>query len=317
VSATKSLVFRARANLAKLGLARDEPCADVQRSLLAAHDARRRASAQVYRHVAGCRDCRVLRRRLLAGRRGMAALSPAPLVLVLAGLAGRDLTGGAATAKLAAGGAAGVVLVGGLGFGTHVFSGGDPAPLEIRSGALPGGVVASGAPLPRGTAVVLRKVVLPASTTRHPSLAVSCPAGLHIADLLPPLGTRLSVTYAPSNVVGVSRRATVVFERAALARRATVTVGALCKAPDARGSIVASAGTAARAAGAAVTTTAPGHWAHVRAAGGYLRSRPGGTLRGSVRERQPVWVLGSAHGWSSVVADTGERGWVATSQLSR
>src|SRR3712207_7707357 len=43
VPATKSLVFRARANLAKLGSARDAPCARIERALVEAHDARRRA----------------------------------------------------------------------------------------------------------------------------------------------------------------------------------------------------------------------------------------------------------------------------------
>jgi len=91
---------------------------------------------------------------------------------------------------------------------------------------------------------------------------------------------------------------------------ASTRVSILCRAPDARGSIVA--GSPLTAAPTTGTTLR-----RVRVERSELRVRPGGAAVGSVRFGQPVQALGRAMptGWQRILTDTGDTGWVRTSVL--
>jgi RNA polymerase sigma factor (sigma-70 family) len=301
--ATKNLVHRARTNLVKQRAARSHDCDEVRRDLLEAHDAGRRASAATYRHLAGCSECRSFRGGLRDTRRAAAILSPVPLLVVAFGL----ITGKAAAAtakgaiaKSAATTAAGVaVAAGAVGVGVQVFTAGDPAPQSATSRALPSGRVVKGAALPRGTAIVRRTVSLGGGGT---TVALACPPGLRVADLIGARGA--SASYAPGTVVGVSRSARVIVEPRTGAKTGQVTL--LCKAPDPSGSIVAGGGASA----------ASGTPLKVIATRAELLRRPGGAAVGSVRLGQPVRATGRTRsGWLEIVTDTGEQGWVRAKTL--
>jgi len=301
--ATKNLVHRARTNLVKQRAARSHDCDEVRHDLLEAHDEGHRASAATYRHLAGCAECRAFRGRLRDTRKAAAILSPVPLMVVVFGL----LTGKAAAAtakgamvKSAATAAAGVaVTAGAVGVGVQVFSAGHPAPQSATSRALPSGRVVKGAALPRGTAIVRREVSLTGGGT---TIALACPPGLRVADLIGARGA--SASYAPGTVVGVSRSAHVIVEPRTGAKTGQVTL--LCKAPDPSGSIVAGGGASA----------ASGTPMKVIVARADLLQRPGGAAVGSVRLGQPVRTTGRMrNGWLEIVTDTGERGWVRGSTL--
>jgi RNA polymerase sigma factor (sigma-70 family) len=301
--ATKNLVHRARTNLVKQRAARSHACDEVRRDLLAAHDDGRRASAATYRHLAGCAECRAFRGRLRDTRRAAAILTPIPLMVVAFGL----ITGKAAAAtakgamvKSAATAAAGVAITAGaVGVGVQVFTAGDPAPQSATSRALPSGSVARGAALPKGTAIVRRDVTL---TGGGATVALACPPGLRVADLIGARGA--SASYAPGTVVGVSRRAQVIVEPRSGAKTGQVSL--LCKAPSASGSIVAGGGASA----------ASGTPMKVAVARADLLERPGGAAVGSVRLGQPVRATDrSRAGWVEIVTDTGEQGWVRARTL--
>jgi len=212
----------------------------------------------------------------------------------------------AATAGAGAALAAGVV-VGGL----EVFGPGEPAPQSAKSIALVQGGVAKGAPLPPGTSVVRRSLQFDAAARRSPGVStvtLPCPPGLRVADLLSRRGA--SVSYARETIVGWSRTARVAVTP--LPGTAATQVSILCKAPDARGSIVA--GSPLRAPGAAGTRIL-----RVRVARSELFERPGGAAVGSVRFGQPVQTLGRAtqSGWRRVRTDTGATGWVRAHALGK
>ena len=136
---------------------------------------------------------------------------PMPLMVVAFGL----LTGKAAAVtakgamvKGAATAAAGVAITAGaVGVGVQVFTAGDPAPQSATSRALPSGSVAKGGALPKGTAIVRRTVSL---DRRRPTIALACPPGLRVADLIGARGA--SARTRRGTVVGVSRSARVVVE---------------------------------------------------------------------------------------------------------
>ena len=311
--ATKNLVHRARANLIKHEEARSTDCHDVRVALLEGHDEGRRASAATYRHVATCRACRSFRAGLKDTSRAAAMLVPAPLLLVAIGLvAGKFGAAGAkgAMLKTAATAGAGAALAAGVVVGgLEVFGPGEPAPQSAKSIALVQGGVAKGAPLPPGTSVVRRSLQFDAAARRSPGVStvtLPCPPGLRVADLLSRRGA--SAFYARETIVGWSRTARVVVKP--LPGTAATQVGILCKAPDARGSIVA--GSPLAATGAAGTRIL-----RVRVARSELFERPGGAAVGSVRFGQPVQTLGGATqpGWRRVRTDTGATGWVRARAL--
>lgn len=242
--AARSLVHRARVGLTKLELGRGTPCALVREELIAAHDARRRAPARAIRHLAGCGACRDFRTALRAERRAFALLAPGPLMLLggTMGLGALKLgVGHGAVTKASAGATAGVLAVGGVAGGLalapEVFRAGDPAPVALRSPALPAAGLARGAALPGGTAVVRRTVALRGQVRVHPDVRLGCPAGLAVGDLLAPGGARLDVGYTPDTIIGLSRSARIRLRSAPLPHDATATVAILCKRPDAGGSL--------------------------------------------------------------------------------
>ncbi len=307
--ATKNLVHRARTNLVKHEEARSTDCQDVRLALLEAHDEGRRASAAAYRHVATCRGCRTFRAGLKDTSRAVAMLVPAPLILIAIGLvAGKVGAAGAKGAMLKTGATAtaGAALATGMVVGAlQVFGPGDPAPQSAKSLALPAGHVAKGAPLPAGTSMIRRPVRVDRTSTGAGTVALACPAGLRVADLL--ASPDATVAYAPETIPGWSQTARVNVEPGRGAASTRVTV--LCRAPDAFGSIVA--GWPASAAGAG------GRLRHIRLQRAELLERPNGAAVGSVRYRQPVLTLGLATkaGWQRIRTDTAETGWVRTAVL--
>jgi hypothetical protein len=239
-------------------------------------------------------------------------LVPAPLLLIAIGvLAGKLGAAGAKGAMLKTGAtaAAGAALATGMMVGAlEVFGPGDPAPQSAQSLALPTGHVAKGAPLPGGTSVIRRPIRFANGLTRVTSVTLHCPPGLLVADLLHLRGA--GAAYAPGTIPGSSRSARVIVKPR---RGVTSTrVSVLCKAPDARGSIVAASPlTAARAAGRPIL--------HVHVERSELLLRPRGAAVGSVRFAQPVQPLGRATnaGWQRIRLDTGLTGWVRTTVLGR
>jgi RNA polymerase sigma factor (sigma-70 family) len=131
----------------------------------------------------------------LAGRLGALRGRWGDLAGRLGALRGRrgDLAGGvsvrfaggmAATAKAAAGTAAVLAALGAAALGgTLVFKAGDPSPVAIQSPVIPGGTLRAGTPLPVGTAIVAKTARL---RRGRATVALACPAGERVADLLPP-----------------------------------------------------------------------------------------------------------------------------------
>ena len=223
--ATRSLVHRARGALTRAAEGRALGCHDVRSDILEAHDQRRRPKARTVRHLATCPTCRALQTALRSQRRSLAAL--APPVGLIAALGGFGIAGWHAKAT-----AMGTTAVVAAGVSVELFQAGDPAPLGVQSIALPGKQVAAGAPLPDGVAVVRGVVSYPEVRT----VTLACPPGLRLADLLPPDGARVGARYAPTTTIGADQSGEIVLSGAA--RDAEVTVAALCRRPDAAGSIV-------------------------------------------------------------------------------
>ena len=304
VPATRSLVHRARANLVKAADARDAGCEEVREDLDRAHDEGRRASAKTYRHLAACRGCRTYRAGLRRIGETTRLLLPAPALFVVGGaLLGAVKTSGGAGGGASAGGAGlkagGVAAAAALvaGGATQVFGPGAPSPVSARSDVA---TLVRGAPVPAGTAVVTRRVVVPAAgeTAR---LTLSCPEGTVAAELLPSRPSRLS--HGMTTVPGTARSATVVLAGDDAVRRATVRV--LCKRPGPAGSLLADP-LPFTARAAARTTCAPRT---------YLRARPGGAVSASTFQGQPLVVLRADGGWRRVRADSGETGWLPAQSL--
>ena len=303
--ATKSLVFRARANLVREREARTEDCDGVRAALLDAADAGRRAPASALRHIAHCAPCRAYRRDLRLTDRAVALLIPGPLILM--GLGALSLAGkGTAVKATVAAGSLAVAGAGTFALGTTVFGPGDRSPSNVESPAVSQRHLAAGERIPAGTAIVRRVLDLPAGPGKRSAVELTCPAGMRVADLLPPRGARLAVTYAPGTVVGASRTARIAFEPARLTRRTRVVLEMLCKRPNEAGSVVAA------------DQRPAGKMTHrVKADEALLRSQPGGPAIGSVRRDQPVRVIAQDGGWREVVTDLGERGWVRATALRR
>jgi RNA polymerase sigma factor (sigma-70 family) len=304
---TKSLVFRARANLLREREARFEDCAEVRMQLIEAADAHRRAKPQTLRHVAKCPACREFRRELKASNRAIAILDPGILLIGLGagGGAFKWLAGKGAAAKATAAATASVAVVGVAVIGTQVFGPGDPSPVSVKSPAVPSGRLAAQQPVPAGTSIVRQTLLIAAGEGEREQAVIACPEGLRVADLLPPTGAKLRVAYSSSTVVGESRVAHVNLTGPALAQQTKVTVSVLCRRATAAGSIRAADQRSART---------PTH--RVTAREELLLVRPGGEASGSVRRGQPVTVVRTQGSWSRVVTDSGRAGWLPASVLA-
>jgi RNA polymerase sigma factor (sigma-70 family) len=313
VRASKNLANRARENLARRADARGTACVQVRDDLLSAHERRRRASAQAHRHLATCRDCRNFRAHLGTMRSALRMLDPgpaiAPFATLLGGWAALSGAGAGAGLKLAAAGAVSAALAGGaLEFSEQVAGPGERAPFTVRSAIFTGGLGA-GERVPHGSAIVTRKLTLAADTRRHPAISLPCPAGTRVAGLTPDAGTaRVGYGYAASTLVGTSTSARIVFEAQRLAAPAAVTVGTLCKRPDAAGSLLAAPAFAAAK-----------RVHRVCARRAYLFETPGQYVVGTVFRGQPVVVKvhDKSRRWTRVVTDAGVRGWLRSSAVSK
>lgn len=100
---------------------------------------------------------------------------------------------------------------------------------------------------------------------------------------------------AAETIVGASTAAVVLVEPTPV----SLTIAVVCKRPGADGSILAA------------PVTGAGRPATVCVDRAYLRRRPGGAVIGSLTRAQPVAVRASRDGWREVIADSGDRGWVA------
>jgi RNA polymerase sigma factor (sigma-70 family) len=312
VKASKNLANRARENLARRADARGAACATVRADLLRAAERRRRASAHAHRHLATCRDCRRFRAQLGEVRGALRLLSPgpalAPLATLLGGWTALGGAGAGAGLKLAAAGAVTAALAGGaVEFSEQVALPGERAPFTVRSAIFTGGYQAGGGHVPRGTAIVTRKLTLGAGTS-HPSVTLPCPAGTRVAGLAPVAGgPRVGYGYSPGTLLGSSTSATIVFERHRLRAPAALTVGTLCKRPDALGSLLA-----------APAFVAAKRVHRVCADRAYLYETPGEFVVGTVFRDQPLVVKthDRSRKWLRVVTDAGVRGWVRRSVVS-
>lgn len=312
VPAAQMLATRARENLLKTRAARDADCADVRAELLDAHERGVRPSEHALRHVAGCDACRAYRDDLRGLSARLQALNPVVGLPLLAGVAKLVAGGGGKTAAAGAAALAIAATGGVLVLSTDVSDSGEPAPFVLKGvKPLTGRSVSTGQPVPPGTAVVTARVRVPAGAPPagdRRSVTMSCPAGMKVAGLQAP-EQRLPLGYGLSKgtVIGYSRRARVDFGRADLPRDHDVTVGVLCRRPDANGSIADNP-----------RTTRPGEQAgRVCDASAYLYREPGKTFVGTVFKGQPVSVLrrDDSGQWARVVSDTRNRGWMKVSSL--
>jgi RNA polymerase sigma factor (sigma-70 family) len=121
IPAVKSLLVRARVNLAQASEARDTACAHIREDLILSHDRGVRTSGVARRHMRDCSDCRRFRSEVRGVNRSLASLAPTlgPLG-VIANLLGLGGGGGAAAGGGAAGGGA---AAGAAGTGTVASTG--------------------------------------------------------------------------------------------------------------------------------------------------------------------------------------------------
>jgi hypothetical protein len=242
----------------------------------------------------------------------MRILSPGPVIAPLATLLGGWTALGGAGAgaglKLAAAGAVSAALAGGaLQFSEQVAGPGERAPYTVHSAIFTAGLQA-GDQVPRGSAIVTRKLTLAPGTEQHPSIALPCPAGTRVAGLTPGAGSaRVGYGYSPGTIVGMSTTARIVFEGRRLAAPAQATVGTLCKRPDAAGSLLA------------VPAFAAAKRVHrVCADRAYLYETPSQFVVGTVFRGQPVVIKKRDRSgrWLRVVTDAGVRGWLRSKAVS-
>ena len=264
--ATRSLVHRARAALTRAAEGRSIGCTDVRPDIFDAYDRRRRPTARTLRHLATCPACRALQSALRTQRRKLAVLTPPAGLLALVGVGARrsrSCSGPTARPRWPR------RWRSSLASRSRSSRRDGLRRWRSRRPRAPGP-----RPRRRGTDSLRHGDRAPlASFPEQRSVALGCPDGMRLADLLPPAGGRVSAHYA-GTPIGAEQAARVVLTGASGAR---VTVAALCRRPDAQGSIV----DASRLRSVPAVAT-------VRAAG-ELREAPGSsTLRGSVRRGEPV-----------------------------
>jgi RNA polymerase sigma factor (sigma-70 family) len=286
--ASRSLVYRAREALTRADAAREARCEDVRFALLRAHDEKRRAPVSALKHVAGCGACRAFRTELKHNRSTLRALVPGPLLLVAALPAAK-----AVLAKPAVTGAVALVAAGGAAYELHqhVFGPGDPTPIPLTGVALPHGRLAAGAPLPARTALITASAPAAASSAQ-----LDCPAGMRVAGLVPAPGSKRSLGFDPSTVVGASTTARVLFG----AGDGATDIAILCRIPSSNGSVRASSA-------AAASHHLVIHACRRRTT---LSTAPGGPASGTVTASEPLTILAGRSGWLRVRTDAGRHGWI-------
>jgi hypothetical protein len=287
----------------------------VRAALLDAHERGVRPSEHALRHVKGCDACRAYQRDIRRLSTQLQALNPALGLPIVAGLV-KVLGGSGAKTAVAAGAAAVVIAATG---GVVVLSSdtaktGDPAPFRVKGFVpLSGKPVTTAAPIPSNTAVVTARVRLAAGAPKadeRRSVTLACPQGMKVAGFQSP-EQRLPLSYGLSKdtIFGYSSRGRIHFGRAILPRSYEVTVGLLCRRPDASGSIVDNPRLPRRG-------ERPGRLCADRE---YLYHSPGKTFVGTVDKGQPLSIQRrSASGrWVHVVTDAHNAGWLRASGLCR
>ncbi|HUR85603.1 MAG TPA: sigma-70 family RNA polymerase sigma factor [Solirubrobacteraceae bacterium] len=270
VPAAQMLATRARENLLKTRAARDADHADIREALLDAHERGVRPSEHVLRHVRACDACRAYGRELRRLSKQLQALNPGLVALPIIGAIAKVLGGGGG--KVVVAGAAALAL------------------------AATGGVL------------VLADDRFEAGERR--SVTVTCPSAMKVAGMQAPEQTLpLSYGLSKGTIIGFSRKARIDFGRARLDRSYDVTVGVLCRRPDANGSIASNPRLPQRG-------EQPGR---ICLDSEILYRAPGKLFVGTVFRSQPVSIQRrSASGnWVRVVPDVGSGGWVKAGALCR
>ena len=312
VAATQMLASRARENLIKTRAARDADCDVVRETLLDAHERGVRAPEHALRHVKGCDACRAYRADIRKLSKQLQALNPALGLPLLAG-AVKLLGGGGGKAVVAAAAAVAIAVSGGVVvLSTDTSRSGDPAPFTLKGVApLVGRSVTTGQSVPRGTALVSARVRVPAGAPpagSSRSVTLACPPGMKVAGFADP-EQRFPMTYGlrDDTIFGYSTRGRIVFGRAILPRDYDVTVGLLCRKPDANGSIAVNPRLpqAGERAGRVCDSSA------------YVYRAPGRTFIGSVYKGQPVSIVRRDRSgeWALIISDMRMRGWMRAAAL--
>jgi RNA polymerase sigma factor (sigma-70 family) len=314
VAAAQMLATRARESLVKTRAARDADCADVRAALLDAHERGVRPSEHALRHVKGCDACRAYQRDIRDLSRQLRALNPALGLPLLAGFA-KVVGGGGGKAAVAAAGAAVIVIAatgGVIVLSSHTAKPGDPAPFALKGiKPIAGKAVTTSDPLPSDTALVTARVRVPAAAPargKRRSVTLACPAGMKVNDLQAP-EQRIPLSYGLSKgtITGYSTRARIDFGRAVLPHDYEVTVGIMCRRPDANGSMMVNP-----------RLPRPGEQpGRVCVDREYVRHAPGRIFVGTVFRGEPLSIQRrSASGrWVLVVTDLGTKGWLPVGAL--
>jgi RNA polymerase sigma factor (sigma-70 family) len=148
VPGVKSLLVRARIALAESSRARQLTCDEVRLELAEAVEGLAKVSGPVRRHIKGCDPCREFRAQLRADSKALAAIFPAPLLLVLKGALLAKLSGifggGGGGAAAGAGGGGGAAAGAGAGAGAGAAGAGAGAAGAGAAGAAGAGAAAAG-----------------------------------------------------------------------------------------------------------------------------------------------------------------------------
>lgn len=310
VAAAQMLATRARENLVKTREARDADCTGMRLTLLDAHERGVRPTEHALRHAKGCDPCRAYRRDIRSLSRQLQALNPSLSLPLLAGLAKLAGTGGGKFA-LGAGAALVVATTGGvIVTAAKQHEAGDPAPFRFTA-TLGRPTVKTGGAIPAGVALVTARAQLPEGAPtagERRSVTLTCPADMKYAGPKTDQEQRADVPWNISRetVSGISTRARIEFVDDVLPRAYAVDVGILCVKPAANGSLLANPRLPKR-----------GERAGRMCAQQYLRPAPEAVLTGTANVGQPLSIVrrSPSGGWTLVVMDTGQRGWVKTSAL--
>jgi RNA polymerase sigma factor (sigma-70 family) len=313
VPAAQMLATRARENLIQASAARDADCDAVRETLLDAHERGVRAPEHALRHVKGCDGCRAYQADIRKLSKQLQALNPALGLPLLAGSLKLLGGGGGKAAAAAAAAAVAIAVTGGVVvLSTDTSSSGDPAPFTLKGVApLVGRSVTTGQSVPRGTALVSARVRVPAGAPpagSSRSVTLACPPGMKVAGFADP-EQRFPMTYGlrDDTIFGHSTRGRIVFGSAILPRDYDVTVGLLCRKPDANGSIAVNPRLpqAGERAGRVCDSSA------------YVYRAPGSGFRGSVFKGQPLSIVRRDRSgeWALVISDMRLKGWLKVSAL--